>query len=343
MISAIFCIYAAAFGAAPSGQLAVVSGTTQEDRRLEVIDLATGAITPLGPGHYDGAPVWSPDGHWLAFPTRGPHGMAIGLVSADGTERREIAHQYAWNDMPRWSPDGRLLAYTGTDGPKSIRPEDFATGSFVMVYDFAGDTETQWGGDGPSLYRPVWMDAGTVIAIGLFPGERRLTTHLYFVTPGASNPFPPEAMPSDGEYVEWSAEPNIEESLLAYESNDGGVREVFVLSYIRGSSDVSNHWAADWNPVWQPDGRWLAFESFRSGRRGIYRVFHGTIRVMPVAVGEHYDNWHPAWAPDGGSLAYVSNRTGTPQIFVTEIDSGKTVQITSGSRFALAPAWRPGP
>ena len=320
-----------------------MAGATQEDRRVEVLDLATGAITPLGHGHYDGAPVWSPDGQWLAFPTRGPDGMAIAVVRADGAEKREIAHQYAWNDMPRWSPDGLRLTYTGTDGPKSIRPEDFAAASFVMVYDFAEDTETQWGGDGPGLYHPVWMDNRTIIAIGLVPGERRLTTHPQFVTPDTANPFPPEAMPTGGEYVEWAVEPNIKESLLAYESNDGGDREVFVLSYVRGSTVVSNHWAADWNPVWEPEGRWLAFESFRSGRRGIYRVFHGTIRVLPVAVGEHCDNWHPAWSPDGGSLAYVSNRTGTSQIFVTETDSGKTVQITSGDGFALAPAWRPAP
>ncbi|HOD49095.1 MAG TPA: hypothetical protein PLJ71_06120 [Candidatus Hydrogenedentes bacterium] len=343
VITVILCTYAALLGAEPTGQIAFVSGTEQEDRRVEIIELATGAVAPLGPGDRDGAPVWSPDGQWLAFPTKGPDGMVIRIVRADGSEARNVPHKYAWNDIPRWSPDGSLVAYTGTNGADDIRPEDMAKGSFIMVYNVAGNTEEQWGGDAMSLYCPVWMDAGTIIAIGVLPGQKRLTTHIFFVNPGDANPLPPEAMPSAGEYIEWAPDANIKRNLLAYDSNDGGDREVFVLSYKRGSTDVSNHRAADWNPVWQPGGEWLAFESFRSGRRGVYRVFPSTIRVFPVAVGENYDNWHPAWSPDGAFLAYVSDRLGTPQIFVTEIESGQTREATTGGRFALSPAWRPAP
>lgn len=329
--------------AEPAGQLAFVAGTEQEDRRVELVDLTTGVLTPVGPGARDGAPAWSPDGQWLAFPSAQPGGMGIRVVRADGTESRELPHTHSWNDLPRWSPDSKLLAYTGARDTAGIGPESLAAMASVMVYSLDTNTEELWGEETMSLFRPVWMNAGSVIAIGVIPGEKRLTTGIFIVTSAGVNPLPAIAMPSAGQYVEWAAEVNLRENLLAYESNDGGDREIFVLSFKRGSTDVSNHRAADWNPVWQPNGRWLAFESFRSGRRGVYRVLPSTINVIPVAVTEDSDNWHPAWSPDGAFLAYVSTREGTPQVFMTELESGKVRQVTQGARFALAPAWRPAP
>ena len=117
----------------------------------------------------------------------------------------------------------------------------------------------------------------------------------------------------DLQYAEWHVEPSPDGSGVAFESNDGGDREIFVLTK-KGTADVSNHRAADWAPVWSPKGEWLAFESFRDGRRGIYRVFPQTARVLPVAVSNDADNWWPTWSPNGEWLVFVSNRTGDPEL-----------------------------
>ena len=43
----------------PAGQIAYVSGTEQEDRRVCILDLGTWTVTPIGRGDRDGRPVWS--------------------------------------------------------------------------------------------------------------------------------------------------------------------------------------------------------------------------------------------------------------------------------------------
>jgi len=47
----------------------------------------------------------------------------------------------------------------------------------------------------------------------------------------------------------------------------------------------------------------------------------------------------PAWAPDGRSLAYVCDVDGVGQVFARALDSISGIQITRGTRPAVAPSW----
>lgn len=144
-----------------------------------------------------------------------------------------------------------------------------------------------------------------------------------------------------GLYVEWNAAPHVRTGQLAYESNDGGDREIFVYSPQRGAIDVSNHRAPDWNPVWSPDGDWLAFESFRGGSRGIYKVTPRRTQVTPVAADAGGDHFSPTWSPDGEWIAFVSTRSGKPSLYACRVDGSELRALTHHEGEDLAPAWRP--
>jgi len=374
--------------AGPSGQLAFVSGSAHGGRCLSVVDLNTGVVDRVGLGAADGAPVWSPDGTWIAFTSNAPSGRGIHIVRADGSEHRALPHALPWNRWPRWSLDGAKLAYTASDpdavlsaaraaespggGNEDPAADIGAAVGCIMVYDPATAIETPWAGGRHGLMRPVWIRASTLrdllraqskpdadgldinleaagengsglmVAIGLTRAEGKRSTDMFLITKDVATPIPASVMPSPDPYEEWAPEPNPKFETFAFESNDGGDREIFVFT-TKGPADVTNHHAADWNPVWSPDGKWLAFESFRSGRRGIFRVYPDTARVFPVAVSPGSDNWHPAWSPDGRWLAFVSNRTGNPDIYVTDAEGHEVMRVVSDPGEDLAPAWRPEP
>jgi len=128
---------------------------------------------------------------------------------------------------------------------------------------------------------------------------------------------------------------------IAFESNEGGDREIMVLVGKRGIVNVSNHRAADWNPVWSPDGDNLAFESFRGGTRGIYNVYTDTAHVTPLAVDPVANCWSPAWSTDSRAIAFVSDRGGQAEIYRAGVAGNEWKPITATGGPKAAPAWRP--
>jgi len=341
--------------AGPSGLIAYVSddGDTQTVR---VVDTISGADIKAGPGNHDGPPRWSPDGAWLAFASELNGGRGISVVRPDGSEGRYLSHQHSINADPRWSPDGTLLAYVSGSGLEQT----------ISVYNLAADKETTWGGGKKGLMSPAWFSRPTFLqamlsnedleynlplsltnepylaAVGLVDTEDGQSTELVVVTQEHTLPFPPWAQSSkDGDYTEWAVAVAPKDRAIVFESNDGGDRELF-LAIKQRVFDISNHHAADWNPVWAPDGHWIAFESFRKGPRGIYRVHRDSSRIVTVIADRVVEYHSPSWSPDEKWIACVKHGLGIDELVMVNIKSKESTSlITTGQPLHLA--WRPKP
>ncbi|MDZ4860121.1 MAG: hypothetical protein SGI88_14175 [Candidatus Hydrogenedentes bacterium] len=313
-----------------SADLAVVSGVVPGERRVCIVNLDSGALRQVSNGPWDGAPAWSPDGNWIAHECLMPEGQTgIRIVGDDGIELRHLTVTEVSCRWPAWSPDGTKLGYAAGAG-ESWR---------VWVHDLAANTSVAWGTEALSMMSGVWASDTEIVGVAAVRADDGRTTNLYTVEEKAVSPL--VTTWGGGAFVEWSPAPHEGTGSIAYESNDGGDREIFVERPRRGVVDVSNHHAPDWNPVWSPDGAWLAFESLRGGTRGIYKVAPQRTLVYPVAADAASDNWSPAWSPDGDSMAFVSTRGGKPGVYICDADGSNARAVTPPEREDLAPAWRP--
>ncbi len=350
-----------------SGHIALVFPDEAGVRQVGLLRLDDDHFTALQSSPVLGAPRWSPDGNRLAFPVeRSPGQGGIAVQDIDAAQQpgayRELPHARPRNILPRWHPQGNALAYQSS--------ERHGEDAQIRVYHLEEDTETVWADGQIGLMRPVWLPSldlmllldpnqelaipgvdaerflaeaeahGAIICIGHTEVGGQLRTEIFVITVTQSLKVLPIIQRQSQRYVEWAVESGRRGRYIAFESNDGGDREIFVLGR-RGILNVSNHRAADWNPVWSPRQDLLLFESFRSGRRGIYRVHPETAHVQPIAANAEADFWAPAWSPDGRHVAYVGNPDGAPSLYVSDTNGGAPLQSLAAPTPAYAPAWRP--
>ncbi len=121
-------------------------------------------------------------------------------------------------------------------------------------------------------------------------------------------------------------------------------KEVYIVDYdgydprrvtVNGSLNIT--------PTWTPDGRGIAYVSYRQGSPLIYlaRIFEGKSEAN--LTGERADSqaFAPAFSPDGKSLAFASSRAGNLDIWVSAADGGGARRLTTTRASDTAPCWSP--
>ncbi|HWE49921.1 MAG TPA: amidohydrolase family protein [Bryobacteraceae bacterium] len=97
-------------------------------------------------------------------------------------------------------------------------------------------------------------------------------------------------------------------------------------------------------PVWSPDGKWIAFFGYLDGGYDIWAVAPDGSNQHKLTSGP-YDDREPAYSHDGARLAFSSDRGdplgGSYNIWTLDLRSGELKQITSDSSENRMPGWSP--
>jgi TolB protein len=93
-------------------------------------------------------------------------------------------------------------------------------------------------------------------------------------------------------------------------------------------------------PAWSPDGRQLAYTSYRQPPPGVFVSSIFEMKNTRITPGGS-QAFAPSWSPDGKRVAYAANTGGNMEIYVAGADGSGSRKITSSSASETAPCWSP--
>jgi len=97
-------------------------------------------------------------------------------------------------------------------------------------------------------------------------------------------------------------------------------------------------------PVWSPDGKWIAFFAYRDGGYDLWAIAPDGSNQHKLTWGP-YDDREPAWSHDGSKVAFSSDRDNPMgsdyNIWMLDIASGQLKQLTKNPADDYMPSWSP--
>jgi TolB protein len=249
--------------------------------------------------------------------TDGSHDLEIFSANPDGSDVRQLTHNFGDDRAPSWSPDGTKIAFSSLRAGK--------TGIWVMNADGSDQHVVTESAD-QFYFAPTWSPDGTRIAF-------RATAEIYVVnvdgtglTNLTNNPAPdydPAWSPTGDLIAFFSQRDHFDEEIYVMNPNGSGQRNV-----------TNSPGTVDHTPEWAPDGSKILF--YRDA------VLH-TIRPDGTGLIEITPGIVPAFAPDGTKIAFVRRDQTGADIWVANADgSGAHVAIDHDT-FDYNPDWQPLP
>jgi serine/threonine-protein kinase len=294
---------------------------------------------PAGNGSAIGNAAWGPDGQTIAYTI----GDSLFVRDPAGSSRL-VAH-IVEPSLCSWAPDAKQIACAsgnalylavgvrfGNLSPSRIVICRVADGLVATISDsFSLNQSPIWSADGKWLYYvstrfgPGDIYAQRITGSGKASGPPvRLTTGL-----GAQS----ISLSADGRrlaYGEYAARSNIWSLPLP---TAGPVTSALATPLTSGTQVIEAMTVSH-------DGKWLLFDSDRSGNSDIYR--------MPIGGGEperltsdSAAEFSADLSPDGTEFAFHSWRAGSRDIFVQPLDGRPLQRVTSTPAQELVPRWSP--
>ncbi len=247
------------------------------------------------------APAWSPDGKQITFALQG----SLWNVSVEGGEASQLTSGPHYDCEPAWSADGRMIAFT----------RDIGNAIELWVVDADGSNPRQLTRRGGLNINPRWLPDNNTIVFTSSGEEKKKRFGIWavFANDGSMRPvlsdqfqnITPTPSPDGQQVVFVSNRPLGDKPILG----TGGLWKI-AMGSISPTLLLQEETLWHARPVWSPDGRKIAYVSFRSGHQQLWVL--SSIAANPIQLtftdGEVFV---PTWSPDNQKIAFISNAGGT--------------------------------
>lgn len=140
----------------------------------------------------------------------------------------------------------------------------------------------------------------------------------------------------------YTGEPGIARTKVAYVSEQGAARELFVMDYDGyDARQLTSDGFLNLMPRWSPDRRFLVFTAYRNRNTQ-------DIDMIELATGKRWTivslgglNITPALSPDGNFLAFASSYEGNSELYRLDTRTKALQRLTVNAAGDLSPTWSP--
>jgi TolB protein len=224
--------------------------------RLYTIDLATGAIAPIGAGGDwdDEQPRWSPDGRRVAFKSNRHGSYNLYVMNADGSNAVRLMSHGANDHDPTWLPDGQSLVFSSERDRGSGRNDLYR----YWFHDGSVERLTTYF-EGYAIMPTVSPDGNWVAFVGqTFPYQDGWAFQVHVLELATKQTWPFD-MTGPGCWPNWSPDGGS----IAHVWTGVEPSSIQVVSSFGESPQPIPGEAARWHyyPDWSPDGRQLALST----------------------------------------------------------------------------------